>query len=46
MPVSKDEWKKIAYEFEKQWNFPHCLGALGSVQYKKKKQIMINPQKD
>eukprot|EP00795_Rhopilema_esculentum_P005730 gene5730-10984_t len=27
-PESKEEWKKIADDFESQWNFPHCLGAL------------------
>lgn len=25
---SKDEWIKIAKDFEKMWNFPHCLGAI------------------
>ncbi|XP_065055079.1 putative nuclease HARBI1 [Rhopilema esculentum] len=27
-PESKEEWKKIADDFESQWNFRHCLGAL------------------
>ncbi|XP_066139302.1 uncharacterized protein [Euwallacea fornicatus] len=27
-PDSSDEWKEIARLFEKQWNFPHCLGAI------------------
>lgn len=21
-------WKEIAKDFEEQWNFPHCLGAM------------------
>lgn len=25
---SKDEWIKIAKNFEKIWNFPHCLGSI------------------
>ena len=25
---SKEEWFKIATEFQNEWNFPHCLGAL------------------
>jgi len=25
---SSDNWKKIAAEFEEQWNFPHCIGAI------------------
>ena len=27
-PESKEDWRKIANDFESQWNFPHCLGAL------------------
>jgi len=27
-PKSCDEWKVIAKEFEMEWNFPDCLGAL------------------
>lgn len=27
-PSSEGEWKKIAKEFNEQWNFPNCLGAL------------------
>ena len=27
-PKNVEEWKVLAYEFEKEWNFPHCLGAL------------------
>ena len=27
-PKNMDEWKSIAGEFENEWNFPHCLGAL------------------
>lgn len=22
------EWKEIAKDFEKRWNFPHCIGAI------------------
>lgn len=25
---SSINWKKIAAEFEEQWNFPHCIGAI------------------
>ncbi|CAH1383585.1 unnamed protein product [Tenebrio molitor] len=25
---STETWKKIAHDFEKQWNFPHCIGAI------------------
>lgn len=28
MPKTSEEWKKIAVQFDKKWNFPHCLGAL------------------
>ncbi|XP_050293936.1 uncharacterized protein LOC126734379 [Anthonomus grandis grandis] len=28
MPKTSQEWKAIALEFNKKWNFPHCLGAL------------------
>ena len=27
-PKSKNDWQKIATEFEEQWHFPHCLGAI------------------
>jgi hypothetical protein len=27
-PKTKDEWITIARRFEKEWNFPNCLGAL------------------
>ena len=28
MPSKEEDWMKISNEFEKQWNFPHCIGAL------------------
>ncbi|XP_050293379.1 uncharacterized protein LOC126733935 [Anthonomus grandis grandis] len=28
MPKTSQEWKAIALEFNKKWNFPHGLGAL------------------
>ena len=28
MPSSANEWKSIASEFESQWNYPHCIGAV------------------
>lgn len=28
MPASEDEWKATSEEFEKNWNFNHCLGAI------------------
>jgi len=27
-PTTEDEWKAVARDFYKLWNFPHCLGAL------------------
>ena len=27
-PKSEDEWKAIANEFEKKWNFSNCIGAI------------------
>lgn len=27
-PKTKAEWRKIAVEFEKMWNFPNCVGAI------------------
>ncbi|XP_057333828.1 putative nuclease HARBI1 [Microplitis mediator] len=27
-PLTKSHWLKIADEFEKQWQFPHCIGAI------------------
>lgn len=28
MPSNEEEWKKVACEYEKIWNFPHCVGAM------------------
>ena len=28
MPDNEEDWKKVAYGFEKRWNFPHALGAI------------------
>lgn len=28
MPKSQAEWLRISEEYEKRWNFPHCIGAL------------------
>ena len=27
-PTSKNQWKKIAKDFEKRWNFDNCFGAI------------------
>ena len=27
-PQSENEWKQIASEFERKWNFPHCIAAI------------------
>ncbi|XP_011350405.3 putative nuclease HARBI1 [Ooceraea biroi] len=27
-PINEESWLKIADEFERQWNFPHCIGAI------------------
>ena len=27
-PSSKEEWRKIAEEFETSWNFPNCIGVM------------------
>ena len=27
-PNTEESWKEIAKGFEKQWNFPHCVGAI------------------
>ena len=35
VPNSNEEWKEIARDFEAQWNFPHCIGAIDG------KHIMI-----
>lgn len=28
MPTTEEEWRYIAENYEAQWNFPHCLGAI------------------
>jgi len=28
VPTTQNGWLTIAEQFEKMWNFPHCLGAL------------------
>lgn len=27
-PPNEETWLRIASEFEKKWNFPHCIGAI------------------
>ena len=27
-PQKESDWKKVADDFDKKWNFPHCLGAI------------------
>ena len=27
LPSSEEQWKAIADEFDRRWNFPHCIGA-------------------
>lgn len=27
-PPNEESWLRIAIEFEKKWNFPHCIGAI------------------
>ncbi|EZA49001.1 hypothetical protein X777_12852 [Ooceraea biroi] len=27
-PINEESWLKIADEFERKWNFPHCIGAI------------------
>ncbi|XP_036324984.1 uncharacterized protein LOC118738167 [Rhagoletis pomonella] len=29
MPQTSNAWHIVANEFERKWNFPHCLGAIG-----------------
>ena len=28
MPTTVEQWKVIAEEYERRWNYPHCLGAI------------------
>jgi hypothetical protein len=28
LPSSEEQWKAIADESDRRWNFPHCIGAL------------------
>lgn len=28
MPRNEEDWRQIAYDYYKKWNFPNCLGAM------------------
>lgn len=28
MPTTENEWRYVAENYETQWNFTHCLGAI------------------
>ncbi|XP_049273627.1 uncharacterized protein LOC119399351 [Rhipicephalus sanguineus] len=28
LPSTRDEWSKVARDFEEKWDMPHCLGAI------------------
>ena len=28
MPSTTEEWESVASQFERKWNFPHCVGAM------------------
>uniref|UniRef100_A0A1X7T079 DDE Tnp4 domain-containing protein n=1 Tax=Amphimedon queenslandica TaxID=400682 RepID=A0A1X7T079_AMPQE len=28
VPTTENKWKETAEQFQNQWNFPHCLGAI------------------
>ena len=28
MSSNKEEWQRIAAEFEERWDFPNCIGAI------------------
>jgi len=28
IPSNEEEWKKVACDYDKIWNFPHCVGAM------------------
>ena len=30
---TEKEWKGVSDQFERTWNFPHCVGAIDGKQY-------------
>ena len=40
VPSTKEEWLKIALEFEEKWQFPNCIGAVDG------KHLVIQPPTD
>ena len=37
MPKTESEWTAVAQEFSRQWNLPHCVGAMDE------KHVLIKP---
>jgi len=41
MQASEDKWKATSKEFEKNWNFNHCLGAIDGKHIRNLKNLAL-----
>ena len=40
-PVIEEEWKGVSDQFDRMWNFPHCVGAIDGKHSLSRPQLIV-----